>query len=100
MGGMVEAVDRGFPQREITEASFQFQQQVEEGEKIVVGINKYATSEQTTIPTLAIDTEVEQKNIARLADTRKTRDRGRWNDSNDALRHADKRGSELMHRVI
>jgi len=100
MGGMVEAVERGFPQREITEASFHFQQQVEEGEKIVVGINKYATSEEAPIPTLAIDPEVEQKQIARLAQTRRTRDRGRWNESIDALRHAAKSGDELMPRFV
>ena len=100
MGGMVEAVERGYPQREITEASFHFQQQVEEGEKIVVGINKYATSEEAPIPTLAIDPQVEQKQIARLAETRKTRDRGRWNESIDALRHAAKRGDELMPRFV
>src|SRR5437868_12064529 len=100
MGGIVEAIERGYPQREITEASFHFQQQVDEGEKIVVGINKYATSEEAPIPTLAIDPEVEQKQIARLAETRKTRDSGRWNESIDALRHAAKRGDELMPRFV
>jgi methylmalonyl-CoA mutase, N-terminal domain len=100
MGGMVEAVERGYPQREITEASFHFQQQVEEGEKIVVGINKYATSEEAPIPTLAIDPKVEEKQIARLVETRKTRDRGRWNESVDALRQAAKSGDELMPRFL
>jgi methylmalonyl-CoA mutase N-terminal domain/subunit len=100
MGGMVEAVERGYPQREITEASFHFQQQVEEGEKVVVGINKYATSEESPIPTLAIDPDVERKQIARLAETRKTRDRGRWNDSIDSLRAAAKSGEELMPRFV
>ena len=100
MGGMVEAVERGYPQREITEASFHFQQQVEEGEKIVVGINKYATSQEAPIPTLAIDPQVERKQIARLVETRKTRDRGRWNESIDALRDAAKRGGELMPRFV
>src|SRR5437762_9530410 len=88
MGGMVEAVERGYPQREITEASFRFQEEVEVGDKIVVGINKYATSEQAPIPTLAIYPDVERNQIARLALTRKTRDRGRWNESIDALRNA------------
>src|SRR5438105_11429383 len=92
MGGMVEAVERGYPQREITEASFHFQQQVEEGEKIVVGINKYATSEQAPIPILAIDPDVERKQIARLLETRTARDAGRWNESMDALKHAAKGG--------
>src|SRR5213596_2198379 len=100
MGGMVEAIERGYPQREITEASFHFQQQVDEGEKIVVGINKYATSEQAPIPTLAIDPDVERKQIARLAETRRARDRGRWNESIDALRAAAKRGDELMPRYL
>ncbi|MDQ2912070.1 MAG: methylmalonyl-CoA mutase family protein [Chloroflexota bacterium] len=100
MGGMVEAVERGYPQREITEASFHFQQQVEEGEKVVVGINKYATSEEAPLPTLAIDPDVEKKQVARLVETRKTRDRGRWNESIDALRHAAKSGEELMPRFL
>jgi methylmalonyl-CoA mutase N-terminal domain/subunit len=100
MGGMVEAVDRGYPQREITEASFHFQRQVEEGEKVIVGINKYATSEETPVPTLAIDPEVEPKQIARLAETRKSRDRGRWRESIDALRNAAKSGDELMPRFV
>jgi methylmalonyl-CoA mutase N-terminal domain/subunit len=100
MGGMVEAVERGYPQREITEASFHFQQQVEEGEKVVVGINKYATSEEAPIPTLAIDPDVEKKQIARLADTQKTRDSGRWKESIDALRAAAKAGGELMPRFL
>jgi len=73
---------------------------VEEGEKIVVGINKYATSEQAPIPTLAIDPDVERKQIARLAETRRARDRGRWNESIDALRAAAKRGDELMPRFL
>ena len=100
MGGMVEAVERGYPQREITEASFHFQQQVEEGEKVVVGINKYATAEEAPIPTLAIDPDVERKQVARLVETRKTRDAGRWNESIDALRRAAKSGDELMPRFL
>ncbi|HEV8535028.1 MAG TPA: methylmalonyl-CoA mutase family protein [Candidatus Limnocylindria bacterium] len=100
MGGMVEAIERGYPQREITEAAFHFQQQVEEGEKVIVGINKYATDEATSIPTLAIDPEVEKKQVARLEDTRRTRDRGRWREALEALRDAAKSGDELMARFV
>ena len=100
MGGMIEAIERGYPQREITEAAFHFQQQVEEGEKTIVGVNKYATEAEPPIPTLAIDPEVERKQIARLAETRRTRDRGRWNESLDALRQAAKSGDELMPRFL
>jgi len=100
MGGMVEAVERGYPQREITEAAFHFQQQVDEGEKVIVGINKYATGEKTHVPTLKIDPEVERKQVARLQETRRTRDRGRWNESLDALRQAARSGGELMPRFL
>src|SRR6266480_2885777 len=100
MGGMVEAVERGYPQREITEAAFHFQQQVDEAEKVIVGINKYATGEKTHVPTLVIDPEVEQKQNARLQETRKKRDAGRWRETLDALRQAAKSGDELMPRFL
>ncbi len=88
MGGMVEAVERGYPQREITEASFRFQEQVETKEKLIVGINAYAATEEPKVPTLAIDPEVERKQVARLTDVRKTRDAGRWREAMQRLRDA------------
>jgi methylmalonyl-CoA mutase, N-terminal domain len=87
-GGMVEAVERGYPQREITEASFRFQEQVESKEKLIVGINAYATTEEAPIPILQIDPEVERKQVARLEDVRRTRDAGRWREAMQRLRDA------------
>ncbi len=88
MGGMVEAVERGYPQREITEASFRFQEQVESKEKLIVGINAYATEEEPPIPMLQIDPEVERKQVARLEEVRAARDPGRWRESIARLREA------------
>jgi methylmalonyl-CoA mutase N-terminal domain/subunit len=88
LGGMVEAVERGYPQREITEASFRFQEQVESKEKLVVGINAYATEQEPAIPILQIDPEVEKKQVARLSETRKTRDAGRWREAMARLHDA------------
>ncbi|HZC30359.1 MAG TPA: methylmalonyl-CoA mutase family protein, partial [Gaiellaceae bacterium] len=101
MGGMVEAVERGFPQREITESAFHFQQQVEEGEKVIVGVNKYQVPEEAPIPTLRIDPDVERRQIERLRDARAQRDGGRWRESLDRLRDAataarGSRRAELM----
>jgi len=96
MGGMVEAVERGYPQREITESAFHFQQQVEDGEKVVVGVNKHVSEEGTRIPTLGIDPEVERRQVERLADVRAKRDAGRWRESMDRLRAAAKARGELM----
>jgi methylmalonyl-CoA mutase N-terminal domain/subunit len=87
-GGMVEAVERGYPQREITEASFRFSEQVERKEKLIVGINAYASEEEPRVPILQIDPEVERKQVARLADTRRTRDSGRWREAMERLREA------------
>ena len=88
MGGMVEAVERGYPQREITEASFRFQQQVESKEKLIVGINAYATEQDPPIPILQIDPLVEEKQVARLSEVRKSRDAGRWKDAMQRLSDA------------
>ncbi|MBM4435228.1 MAG: methylmalonyl-CoA mutase [Chloroflexi bacterium] len=101
MGGMVEAVERGYPQREVTEASFRFQGQVERGEKVVVGINRYRMDEDERIPVLRIDPDVERRQVERLRDVRARRDAGRWRASLDALRDAATRAkgdptAELM----
>ena len=77
-----------------------FQQQVDEGEKVIVGINKYATEREPPIPTLAIDPEVERKQVERLAETRRTRDKARWKRALDELREAAKTGDELMPRFL
>ena len=88
MGGMVRAVERGYPQREITESSFRFQEQVERGERTIVGINKYVTETDVKVPTLLIDPEVEAGQVARLGQIRATRDGGRWRESLERLRAA------------
>ncbi|MBA2370354.1 MAG: acyl-CoA mutase large subunit family protein [Candidatus Limnocylindria bacterium] len=96
LGGMVEAVERGYPQREITESAFHFQQQVDEGEKVIVGINKHVVAEDVKIPRLAIDPDVERRQIERLADVRAKRDAGRWHESIQRLRDAARARGELM----
>ncbi len=100
LGGMVEAVERGYPQREITEASFRFQEQVESKEKLIVGINAYATEEEPPIPILQIDPEVERKQVARLEDVRTTRDAGRWREAMDRLREAAMKAKSDKHAEL
>ena len=58
MGGMIAAIDKGYPQMEIADAAYHFQQQLESGEKAMVGINRYATGEAQEIPYLEIDEAV------------------------------------------
>jgi methylmalonyl-CoA mutase, N-terminal domain len=73
MGGMVAAVERGFPQREIQEAAFRFQKAVERKEKIIVGVNEYVMDEEP-FPILYIDQTVGDEQIARVAALKARRD--------------------------
>lgn len=99
-GGMVEAVERGFPQREITEASFRFQQQVEAGERVIVGVNKFVTEEEQPISVLRVEPEVERRQLARLAETRAKRDALRHREALDAIHEAAKKDENLMPHFL
>jgi methylmalonyl-CoA mutase, N-terminal domain len=76
LGGMVAAIERGFPQREIQEAAFQFQKAVERKEKIIVGVNDYVMEEKAH-PILYIDEKVAEEQTARVAALKATRDDAR-----------------------
>jgi methylmalonyl-CoA mutase, N-terminal domain len=76
MGGMVAAVERGFPQREIQEAAFQFQKAVERKEKVIVGVNDYVMYEKPH-PILYIDESVGEEQVARVNALKATRDNDR-----------------------
>ena len=73
-GGMVEAVERGYPQREIAASAYRLQRQVESGEKTVVGVNIYEQDEQPDIPTLRVDESIQKEQIESLAKVKAERD--------------------------
>jgi methylmalonyl-CoA mutase N-terminal domain/subunit len=81
MGGMVEAIERGYPQKEIAEASYRFQQSVERRDTIIVGVNDFVQEDEPPIPILYIDESAAATQLARLERLRTTRD-------NDAVRRA------------
>ncbi len=74
LGGMVEAVKRNFPQREIADASWQYQEEVDAGQRFVVGVNRYEQPDEEPIEILRIDPALERKQIGRLQATRARRD--------------------------
>src|SRR3982751_4727939 len=77
MGGMVSAIEKGFPQREIQDSAYHYQKAVERGEQVIVGVNKYAmTNEPSEIPILVIDESVREHQVERLEQTRSSRDQG------------------------
>jgi methylmalonyl-CoA mutase N-terminal domain/subunit len=74
LGGMVAAIERGFPQREIADAAFRYQREVDAGDRIVVGVNEYRTDDDGEIPILRIDPALERKQSGRLEATKASRD--------------------------
>ncbi len=75
MGGIVKAVEEGYPQREIARSAYDFQRQVDAGERAIVGVNKYRNaSDGDEIPTLKIEAEVEHQQIERIKALRGRRD--------------------------
>jgi methylmalonyl-CoA mutase, N-terminal domain len=100
MGGMVEAIELGYPQKEIAEASYQFQQAVERREKIIVGVNDFTQAGDKPIEILYIDDTANDTQLARLAELKKTRDNDRVRRSLDALRDAARGSGNTMPPLI
>lgn len=100
MGGMVKAIERGFPQREILDASQRYQREVERKERIVVGINDYVEREERPITTLKVGPEVEHEQVARLADLRKSRDSFKMAGAVEALQEVVVCGENVMPYLI
>jgi len=100
MGGMIAAIEKGFPQMEIADAAYRFQQQLEAGEKVMVGVNKYANNGKQEIPRVDIDERVEKEQIARLKDVKRRRDSRAVRRDLDDLKNACKTGKNVMPYCI
>jgi methylmalonyl-CoA mutase, N-terminal domain len=100
MGGMLAAIDKGFPQMEIAHAAYHYQRQIDRGEKVVAGVNKYVVEEKAPPEILKIDEEVEEKQIARLHKVKKERDTRKVAQILKDLRAASKTDKNLMNYVI
>jgi methylmalonyl-CoA mutase N-terminal domain/subunit len=100
-GGMIAAVDEGFPQREIADAAFRYQSQLETGERVIVGVNVFEQSVDTVQPqTLVIDPDVEAAQAARLKKLRDTRDNTSVTTRLDALQEVAKGSDNMMPAII
>jgi methylmalonyl-CoA mutase N-terminal domain/subunit len=100
MGGIIQAVERGYPQKEIADSAYKFQQQVERGERVIVGVNKFQTDEEITIPVLMIDPEIERKQIERTKAVRAKRDADKYTKAMTALRDACMSDKNLVPFVL
>ena len=100
MGGMIVAIERGFPQKEIADAAYRYQQQLDEKSKIVVGVNRFAMAADDRPETLKIGEEMEREQRARLARVRERRDDAEVRSSLEALAGAAKDGENLIPPML
>ena len=100
IGGMVEAIEHGFPQKEIAEASYRFQQSVERRDKIIVGVNDFVQENEPPVPILYIDDTTADTQNARLQELRRTRDHDAVARSLDALRETARGSGNTMYALL
>jgi methylmalonyl-CoA mutase, N-terminal domain len=100
MGGIVRAVEEGFPQREIAASAYAFQRQVDSGERVVVGVNRHVTDKQESPPTLKIDLEPEREQVQRIRALRAQRSELAARAGLDGVRRACDGNDNVMDAVL
>jgi methylmalonyl-CoA mutase, N-terminal domain len=100
LGGMVDAIKQTFPQREIADASFRLQQEIERGERVIVGVNRYQQQDDADTDLLKIPVELERKQIGRLQAVRAGRDTAQVEQTLAALREAAATDRNLMELLL
>jgi methylmalonyl-CoA mutase N-terminal domain/subunit len=99
MGGMVRAIETGYPQREIAEAAFHFQRQLEKDVKTIVGVNKYSIPEEIPIETLKIDPAIEEKQVHRVRKMKRERNQAALKEALARVAEACRSGENLMDPI-
>jgi len=99
MGGMIKAIEKGYPQMEIAEAAYRFQKQVDSGEKVIVGVNKYVT-DHPPIPIWRMKPEIEERQLRRLREVKQSRNNQKVKECLEEIRKASLSGENLMPYII
>ena len=100
LGGMVDAIKQTFPQREIADASFRLQEEIERGERVIVGVNRYQQQDDAGTEILKIPVELERKQIGRLQAVRAGRDTAQVEQTLASLREAAATDRNLMELLL
>ena len=100
LGGMVHAIERRYPQGEIEQASYNYQQEIERGERVIVGVNKYQAEADAQPDILSISQEAAQRQLARLEQVRRTRDGDAVARALDALEAGARGDANLMPLIL
>jgi methylmalonyl-CoA mutase N-terminal domain/subunit len=99
MGGMLKAIEVGYPQREIAESAFRYQRQLEQGIKTVVGVNKYSIPEEIAIEVLKIDPLMEERQIQRVRKMKRERNSTALKEALKRVAEACRSGENLMDPI-
>ena len=100
LGGMVQAVEEGYPQRQIQDAAYTYQREIENSERIVVGVNSFVVEEQPPEGLLRVDPSVEKTQFATLKNTRENRDNQTVSDCLNSLKLATHSTENLMPSIL
>ena len=99
-GGTLSAIEHGLIQREIQESAYRAQQEIDRGERVVVGVNRFTSDETAGIEVLHIDPDIERRQVDRVRAVRASRDTAAWRASLDALATAAREPPNLVPFVI
>jgi methylmalonyl-CoA mutase N-terminal domain/subunit len=99
-GGVIKAIEAGYFQREIAEAAFRYQREIDAQQRVIVGVNEYVQDEPLTIPILAMDPDGERRQIVRLQELRRTRNNERVDAALNALREAARGSANMMPCIL
>ncbi|MGZ7042281.1 MAG: acyl-CoA mutase large subunit family protein [Thermoanaerobaculia bacterium] len=100
LGGMLTAIERGYIQQEIQNAAYEFQQQVDHDEAVVVGVNRFTVDEEKPVPIQRIDPSLEPKQVERVRALRVRRDKERWESALKQVEDAARSNDNLMPRIV
>jgi len=100
LGGMIRAIEIGFPQKEISEAAYRFQRQLDSGEKVMVGVNKHTVDEEVPLEVLRVGPDVERRQVERTRERKQARAPEAVRERLQSVRDAARGGSNLMPPII
>jgi methylmalonyl-CoA mutase N-terminal domain/subunit len=101
LGGVISAIDKGFFQKEIADAAYKYQKEIEKKDRVIVGVNDYLLkNEDLSIPLLKMDPEGEVRQFQRLKKMRAERDNGKWEKSLEKLQAAAEGDENLMPYIL
>jgi methylmalonyl-CoA mutase N-terminal domain/subunit len=100
LGGMLRAIELGYVQREIEQAAYDYQRAVDSGDQTVVGVNRFRIEEQTAIPVLRINDELERQQIESLREIKARRDEQSARAALDRVEQSARSGENLMPHII